>query len=208
LALRVRCPVAFWTACLNFHEGRFPLWLYVELAKKDGVTVLPPDVNRSQSGWTQETFAVRAGLSCVRGLSGGAVVALLEDRERSGPYAGYDDCKRRLSVSPRDLLALSVARCFDFAGKGRQPCGGASWPVAGAVSGHADRRAEWEVLGFSCGPSMMALARPSLPLDLADSRALRAAEQGRKLRLAGLVAAVDGASLVMLDEFGLCDVEA
>ena len=53
----------------------------------------------------------------------------------------------------------------------------------------------------------MALARPSLPLDLADSRVLRSSEQGRKLKLAGLVAAVDGSSLVLLDEFGLADVE-
>jgi len=83
---------------------------------------------------------------------------------------------------------LSVAGAFDFAGKARATCRGSSWPVAGVVSGHADRRVEWEVLGFSCGPPMLSLARPALPLDLADSRVLRAAEQGRRLKLAGLVA--------------------
>jgi DNA polymerase III alpha subunit len=207
LALRVRCPVSFWCATLNHHDGRFSPWLYVECAKRDGVVVLPPCINRSSSAWTQEVSALRAGLDCVRGLSAGTVVALLEDRERSGPYQSFEDAKKRLSVPPSNLLALSVAGAFDFAGKARQPCGSASGPVAGAAVGHSDRRAEWEVLGFSCGPPMMALARRSLPLDLADGRVLRAAEQGRKLKLAGLVAAADGSSLVLMDEYGLYDVE-
>src|SRR5262249_44006657 len=91
-------------------------------------------------------------------------------------------------------------------GKGRHPCGGASWPVAGVVSGCGDRRAEWETMGFSCGPPMMALARRALPADLADSRLLRQAAHGSKLQLAGLVAAKDASSLVLLDEHGLFDV--
>jgi hypothetical protein len=54
---------------------------------------------------------------------------------------------------------------------------------------------------------MMALARKALPRGLADSRALREADHGQKLRLAGLVAAVEGSSLVLLDEHGFFDVE-
>src|SRR5262249_19037365 len=51
------------------------------------------------------------------------------------------------------------------------------------------------------------LARKGLPSDLLDSRALREAEHGQRLRLAGLVAAAEGPSLVLLDEHGLFDVE-
>src|SRR5262249_30625649 len=98
----------------------------------------------------------------------------------------------RLGITPRDLTSLSVAGAFDFSGKAGATCSCASWPVAGVVNGHTDRRSEWEVLGFSCGPPMLSLARPALPIDLADSRVLRSAEQGRRLRMAGLVATVDG----------------
>jgi hypothetical protein len=101
---------------------------------------------------------------------------------------------------------LSAAGAFDFAGKARQPCVG-PWPVAGAVRLHDDRRSEWGALGFTSGPQMMALARKALPRDLADSRSLREAEHGEKLRLAGLVAAAEGSSLVLLDEHGFFDVE-
>src|SRR5262249_22360063 len=45
LALRVRCPLAFWAACLNHHDGRFERWVYGEMAKRDGVTVLAPCIN-------------------------------------------------------------------------------------------------------------------------------------------------------------------
>jgi hypothetical protein len=72
---------------------------------------------------------------------------------------------------------------------------------------HDDRRSEWGALGFTSGPQMMALARRALPRGLADSRALREADHGQKLRLAGLVAAVEGSSLVLLDEHGLFAVE-
>src|SRR5262249_61785332 len=66
--LRVRCPAAFWLSVLNHHEGRFPTWVLVECAKRDGALILPPCANRSSCSWTQEVAALRAGLSCVRGL--------------------------------------------------------------------------------------------------------------------------------------------
>src|SRR5262249_8203536 len=130
--LRVRCPAAFWLSVLNHHEGRFLTWVLVEGAKRDGALILPPCANRSPCSWAQEVAALRAGLSCVRGLGEGAEVQLLEERERSGPFADFADAKRRLGIRPEDLGALSSAGAFDFAGKARQPCVG-PWPVAGAV---------------------------------------------------------------------------
>jgi hypothetical protein len=52
----------------------------------------------------------------------------------------------------------------------------------------------------------MALARRALPFGLGDSRCLRASGGRERLGLAGLVAAVEGRSLVLLDEFGTADV--
>jgi hypothetical protein len=121
-------------------------------------------------------------------------------------FADLADARRRLGVRPDDFSALSSAGAFDFAGKARELSVG-PWPVAGAVRLHDDRRSEWGALGFTSGPQMMALARRALPRDLADSRALREAEPGQKLRLAGLVAAAEGSSLVLLDEHGYFDVE-
>lgn len=204
--LRVRCPVAFWCAALRHHDGRFGQWVLVECAKRDGVTILAPCANRSASDWTQEVTALRPGLSSVRGLAKGSLVMLLENRDGKGPYADLADAKKRLGIPPGDLETLSAAGCFDFAGKGRHLLAG-PWPVGTAVRFLGERRSEWNALGFTAGPQMMALARKALPLGLADSRTLRAAGHGERLRLVGLVAAVEGASLVLLDEHGFADVE-
>ena len=189
--------------------------------------VLAPCANRSAAGWTQEVASLRAGLDCVRGLGPGAAAALIEDRQRAGPYASFDEAMRRLAVAEHDLAALARAGCFDFAGRGREtllaggklagrgrPCDAGKgprpippWPLGGMVGVPADRRAGWDMLGFAAGPQMMALARRSLPCGLGDGRTLRAAQGGERLGLAGLVAAVEGSSLVLLDEFGTADVD-
>jgi hypothetical protein len=63
------------------------------------------------------------------------------------------------------------------------------------------------MLGFAPGPSLMALTRRALPFGLDDSRCLRASLGRERMGLAGLVAAVEGRSLVLLDEFGMADVD-
>lgn len=225
-SLRVRCPVGFWCAALNNHEGRFATWVYVECAKGDRVAVSPPCVNRSATTWTQEVSTLRAGLNCVRGLDKTAASAVLEVRAKEGPYRSFDEAKRRLEnlVTPHSLAALVRSGAFDFAGKGREvllssaglsdrglPCEARkqpppipTWPLAALGTPETD---EWEMLGFSCGPPIMALARRELPCELNDSRALRVAQHKAKLRLAGLVAACEGDSLVLFDEFGAFDVD-
>jgi DNA polymerase III alpha subunit len=225
--LRASCPVAFWASCLNNHGGHFSTWVYVEAAKRDGVTVLPPCANRSAAGWTQEVSSLRAGLDSIRGLDPGAAAALAEDRQRGGRYSSFEEAKKRLTVAHHDLAALVLAGCFDFTGQGRKTLLAAGklagrglpseakkkprsippWPPGGVGRGPHGRCAEWEMLGFATGPPMMAAVRGELPCRLGDSRALRAASGREQLALAGLVAAGEGSSLVLLDEFGLADVD-
>ena len=51
------------------------------------------------------------------GAVGRTMLQILEERARSGPFADFTDAKKRLSIPPRDLDALSAAGAFDFAGK-------------------------------------------------------------------------------------------
>src|SRR5262249_58090644 len=142
--LRVRCRAAFGLAVLTHRDGRFAPWVHVECAKRDGVCICPPCVNRSAaSGWSQEVAALRPGLSCVRGLAKGTAVAVVAEREGNGPFAGHDDAKRVVGVPPSDLEALSSAGAFDFAGQARRPFRGGSWPGEAAAPGPAEREAEW-----------------------------------------------------------------
>jgi hypothetical protein len=147
----------------------------------------------------------------------------LEDRRTSGPFASFEESRKRLVIAPHDLAAFVRAGCLDFTGRGREtllaeaklssaglpaaarkrPRPIPPWPLSWAGRGAG----EWEMLGFACGPPLMARARRALPPGLADSRALRAASNREPLAVAGLVAGVEGDSLVLIDEYGTLDVD-
>jgi DNA polymerase-3 subunit alpha len=228
--LKARQPLAFWTATLNHHgERNYSAWVHVEEAKRAGLLVLPPCVNRSRADWTQEVTALRAGLGSVRTLGGAALLAVIEERERSGPYGSLAEFRRRLQsqVMPQDLALLVRAGAFDAWGRGREVLlreaeagrwkakhAPEPWPLEGLDTSPAAGRmaAEWDLLGFAPGPPLLSLARRLLPPDLHDSRALPLLA-GRKVRLAGLVAHCregtetrPAGALTLLDEHGLVEV--
>jgi DNA polymerase III alpha subunit len=47
--LKTHYPLEFWTAALNNNQGMYHPRVYVELAKRDGIAFLLPDVNRSEA---------------------------------------------------------------------------------------------------------------------------------------------------------------
>jgi len=93
--LKAHQPLAFYTALLNNHQGMYPLRVYVWDAIRHGLSVLPPHVNHSGIEWTAQDKAIRAGLNIVRGLSQGAMAALVEEHGRR-PFADLDDLRRRV----------------------------------------------------------------------------------------------------------------
>jgi DNA polymerase III alpha subunit len=110
---RAHYPVPFWCAVLNHHHGNYPRRVYVEAAKRSGVSFHLPCVNRSQAEFTQEVGAVRTGLSAVRSLDASAVGLLLEERRQAGPFRDMSDFRRRVRLTPQDQALLVRAGCFD-----------------------------------------------------------------------------------------------
>jgi len=211
--LKARHPLPFWVAVLNNHEHGYPRRVYVEGAKRAGLAVHPPCVNRSQANFSQEVHGIRTGLAAIRSLGAAAVQTLLEERDKGGPFTSLGDVRKRVSLPNQDLALLVRAGAFDFTGRGRElllreaevvrygrlP---AWWPgrdedepepfplddLPCAYAPVPQWRYEWELLGYVCGPPLLHLLRGSLPADLVDSRGLPTLA-GRVVRLAGLVAA-------------------
>jgi DNA polymerase III alpha subunit len=203
--LKAHQPLAFWAAALNHHQG-YPRWAYVEAVKRAGLSVYLPCVNRSQGTWTQEVAGLRAGLGAILPLGAAALSAVLEERERGGPFPSLADFRRRVTLSGQDLAALIRSGALDCWGKGRpallreadvlrhaRPArcreGQEPWPSDAVSAGHplaGQWQQEWEALGFFAGPPLLGLLRASLPAGLADSRSLPALV-GQRARLAGLV---------------------
>ena len=112
--------VAFYTAYLKCHYPReyFAALLtsvvdnsnktakYLEECRAEGIALLPPDVNRSASGFSVDGSGVRFGLHGIRNLGINLVRAILSNRVSDGPYTGlYDFCHR---LSGRDLNKRAV----------------------------------------------------------------------------------------------------
>jgi DNA polymerase-3 subunit alpha len=74
---------------------------YVEETRAMGISVLPPDVNRSRASFTVENDAVRYGMAGIRGVGAHAVDALCVVRDSDGTFKDvFDLCAR---VDPGDL---------------------------------------------------------------------------------------------------------
>jgi DNA polymerase III alpha subunit len=204
--LKAHSPLCFWTAVLNNNQGMYPRRVYVEAAKRAGLRLLLPCVNRSQVAFTvaaDEPSAIRTGLGAVAGLDHELQATVLAERDRGGPYRDLADFRQRLRPGPEALALLIRCGAFDFTGRSRpalfleadleEPGDDAElfplapdWSPAEYEAGRR-LRDEWELLGFVAGPPALSLFRPGLPPGLVSSREL-AAHAGRVVRVVGLPA--------------------
>lgn len=89
---------------------------YVSECKRMGITLLPPDINRSQAGFTVEKDAIRVGLLAVRNLGNNLIDRVIGERNANGAYEGiYDFCTRlnNCEVNKRALESLILSGAFD-----------------------------------------------------------------------------------------------
>ncbi|MDI6709646.1 MAG: DNA polymerase III subunit alpha [Bacillota bacterium] len=89
--------------------------VYVEECRRMGLEVLPPDVNESRESFTIVGGKIRFGLAAVRNVGEGTVQAVIEARDREGPFTGLVDFLRRLdsrAVNRRVLESLIRAGAF------------------------------------------------------------------------------------------------
>ncbi len=128
--LKAHHPVAFMAALLTSVMGSADkVALYVDECRRLGVAVLPPDVGRSRARFTVEPlpaggFGIRFGLAAIKNVGEGAVDALAEVREKTGPFRSLRDlCERVESryISRKALESLIKAgACDSFGGRRSQ----------------------------------------------------------------------------------------
>ncbi len=116
--LKAHHPAEFLSAFLNSQTGYYDARVYVEEARRLGVPILPPDVNRSGEGFALERVAdgrsaLRVGLERVKGLSETTRGALLAERARGGPYLALPDFLERSGARADECERLILAGAFD-----------------------------------------------------------------------------------------------
>ncbi len=92
---------------------------YIADLKSRGITVLPPDINRSYPGFRPDGDAVRFALGAIKGIGSGLCERIVEDRERNGEFSGIEDFAARISgtgMSVMQFEEMVKAGVFDSLG--------------------------------------------------------------------------------------------
>ena len=113
-------PVEFMAASmtLDMHNTDKLAALRSELTRL-GIEILPPDVNKSEVTFAVENGAIRYALAAVKNVGVGAMEALVEAREKDGPFMTLGDFAGRLDGSVvnkrllENLVRAGALDCID-----------------------------------------------------------------------------------------------
>ena len=111
--LKAHYPVEFMAALLSCGmESSDRITEHVEDARRQGIAVLPPDVNRSDVEFSVvkegDADAITFGLGAVKGLGLSAMEALVAERKANGPYRDLFDVTERVDPKHLNRSALEI----------------------------------------------------------------------------------------------------
>jgi len=215
--LRHHFPGEFLAALLNAQPmGFYPSSSLVRDAQRRGVEVLPVDVNRSAATCALEGDAVRIGLEYIQSLGEPGAKAVVEERERRGPFIGVRELAQRLELGHDRLEVLVASGACDELGERRQllwELGLAFRPATVPGTGGEARQltlsldqaaetpalpeqtpwermlADYRLTSLSVGNHPLALLRSRLPGEVVPSNELGNHPHGRRIAVAGLAVA-------------------
>lgn len=126
--MKVMYPVEYMTALcsvesLSHNQKREEkVQAAVDDAKGMGITILPPDINASENGFTIEAFpdslqgkAMRYGLGAIKNVGTAAIACILDER-KNGPFGSLTDFLQRVDarkVNKKVLESLVRVGAFD-----------------------------------------------------------------------------------------------
>ena len=146
--LKAHHPAEFFAASMSFDMALTDkLGVFVEDMRRGGIGCLPPDINASNAHFTVESgpegHSVRYALGALKGVGEKAMEALVEERERGGPFANLEDFAARIDprlLNRRQLESLAGAGAFDSIKADRPAIFAAAETIlAHAASAHEQR---------------------------------------------------------------------
>jgi error-prone DNA polymerase len=143
--LKLYYPSEFYVGLLNNQPmGFYSPAVIAGDAKRHGVAILPVDVNLSKEKAIVEecsdggamhpvdssntiarrrtcrTHDVRLGFESVKALGAAEAKAIVQEREKAGPYVAFDEFARRVGLKEEALRNLALLGAFDAFGEARR----------------------------------------------------------------------------------------
>lgn len=103
-------------------ENTERLMEYINECRKYNITILRPDINKSNTGFSVESDGIRYGLLAIKGLGKGIINNIISEREENGKYTSLDNfCERivKYNIGRMALENLIKSGCFDELGQNR-----------------------------------------------------------------------------------------
>src|SRR5881397_3281026 len=125
--LKAHYPVEFMAGLLsNEINNTEKISIFVGECKQMGISIVPPDINRSGLKFTPESqdgkMAIRYGLAAIKNVGEAAMEMSIQERKRAGEYTSLEDFCGRIGtrIANRKMLeSLVKAGAFDFVGRDR-----------------------------------------------------------------------------------------
>ncbi len=115
--LKAHYPLEFMTALFNNDSGDVErIAFLITEAKKMGIRVLPPDINSSFMKFTPEEKNIRFGLLAIKNVGSNVVEAIIDERQRGGPFADLIDFLKRVThkdLNKKSMESSAKAGVFD-----------------------------------------------------------------------------------------------
>ncbi len=163
--LKANAPVEFFAASMSLDiSNTDKLAVFYQDARRFGVTIRPPDVNRSGADFDVGDGEVLYALGGIRNVGLQAMEHVVEVRAASGPFRDIFDFVERVDprhVNRRTLETLARAGAFDSLGCDRAQLVEASEVLAGYGHSVAEERASSQ--GSLFGGDQVEAQRPRLP---------------------------------------------
>jgi len=118
--LRAHYPAEFMAAVISNQGGYYSTLSYISEARRMGIQVLTPDINRSEISYTGRDRRIRVGFMQLKGLSDEVVEAIVHERSKRGPFDSLEAflVRTRPHVRLEDVKVLIKGGCVDSIAQG------------------------------------------------------------------------------------------
>lgn len=111
--LKAHFGASFMAAVLSNYGGYYSTQAYISEAMRMGISIVPPDINKSDYRYYSSKNSIIVGFCQIKGLSRSAQEQIVQERSKGGPFCSMDDFLSRSGVSESDAEKLILAGACD-----------------------------------------------------------------------------------------------
>ncbi len=118
--LKCHYPTEFYAATLTSILGQSAkVTKYIAAAKKQGINLLPPDINKSYSNFVPDGNDIRFGLGAIKNVGTAFIDEMTAEREKNGEFTSFTDFCNRMAdkkLNKRIVESMIKSGVFDSLG--------------------------------------------------------------------------------------------